>query len=256
LSFDHRSHITNQDNLVERQAEGSVVVDQADAVHARLAGGSLYRPVARDTVQEQVYRQLKEAILDGEIEPGSSVTIQALAEAFGVSAMPVREALHRLSQSGAMTVVARRSAGIPPLSIARLRDLRRVRVEVEGLAAAWAAANVTPALLARLDALIARMESSTAAVDRKPFVPANREFHFAIYEAAGSESLLAVIEPLWLQIGPYLALLRGSGNWRAANHQHRVIRDALARGDGDAARLALRSDIDEAAAILEGLLAR
>ena len=92
-----------------------------------------------------------------------------------------------------------------------------MRVEVEGLAAAWAAANATPALLARLDALILRMESFTNSVDRKPFVPANREFHFAIYRAAGSESLLAVIEPLWLQIGPYLALLRGSGNWRTAN---------------------------------------
>ena len=65
-----------------------------------------------------------------------------------------------------------------------------------------------------------------------------------------------MIEPLWLQIGPYLALLRGSGNWRTANRHHRQIRDALARGDGDAARTALRADIDEAACILEGLLAR
>ena len=62
------------------------------------------------------------------------------------------------------------------------------------------------------------------------------------------------IEPLWLQIGPYLALLRGSGNWRTANRQHRLIRDALARGDGAAARTALQADIEEAAAILAGLI--
>jgi DNA-binding GntR family transcriptional regulator len=220
------------------------------------APGSPYRPVARDTVQEQVYRQLKEVILDGGIEPGTTVTIQGLAEAFGVSAMPVREALHRLSESGALTIVAGRSAGIPALSLERLHDLRRVRVEVEGLAAAWAAANATPELLARLDGLILRMESATDAVERRAFVPANREFHFAIYRAAGSDSLLAVIEPLWLQIGPYLALLRGSGNWRTANAQHRLIRAALARGDGEAARAALRADIEEAAAILAGLIGR
>lgn len=218
------------------------------------AARAIYRPVARDTVQDQVHRQLKELILDGELEPGATVTIQGLAEAFGVSAMPVREALHRLSAAGALTVVAGRSVGIPALSVERLADLRRVRREVEGLAAEWAAARAGPALLARLDALIARMESSTQDSDRRSFVPANREFHFAVYRAAGSDSLMAVIEPLWLQIGPYLALLRGSGNWRTANHQHRLIRAALAAGDGAAARAALRADIDEAAAILAGLL--
>lgn len=218
------------------------------------AATAMYRPVARDTVQDQVHRQLKELILNGEIEPGSTVTIQGLADAFGVSAMPVREALHRLSAAGALTVLAGRSVGIPPLSVERLHDLRRVRVEIEGLAAEWAAARTDAALLARLDALIAEMESSTREADRRSFVPANREFHFAVYRAAGSESLMAVIEPLWLQIGPYLALLRGSGNWRMANRQHRLIREALARGDGQAARRALRGDIEEAATILGGLL--
>ncbi|MEK0083915.1 GntR family transcriptional regulator [Benzoatithermus flavus] len=213
-----------------------------------------YRPVARATVQDQVHRQLEALILDGEIEPGATVTIQGLAEAFGVSAMPVREALHRLTAAGALTVVAGRSVGIPPLSVERLMDLKRVRVEVEGLAAEWAAARCTPALLARLDALIAEMESSTAEADRRSFVPANREFHFAIYRAAGSETLMSLIEPLWLRIGPYLGLLRGSGNWRTANRQHRLIRDALARGDGSAARAALRADIEEAALILARLL--
>lgn len=229
--------------------------DDGEVATARPQRRPVYRPVARDTVQEQVYRQLKELILDGEIAPGRTVTIQSLAEAFGVSAMPVREALHRLTAAQALTVVAGRSVGIPPLSVERLEDLRRVRGEIEGVAAAWAAANATPDLTTRLDALIARMESATTDDDRISFVPANREFHFTIYRAAGSESLMAVIEPLWLQIGPYLSLLRGSGNWRLANRQHRAIRDALANGDGPAACLALRADIDEAAAILARLLA-
>lgn len=228
--------------------------DDGETVAALPRGRPAYRPVARDTVQEQVFRQLKELILDGEIAPGRTVTIQSLAEAFAVSAMPVREALHRLTAAQALTVVAGRSVGIPPLSVERLEDLRRVRGEIEGLAAAWAAANATPELIARLDALMAKMESATADADRLSFVPANREFHFTIYRAAGSESLMAVIEPLWLQIGPYLSLLRGSGNWRVANRQHRAIRDALANGDGAVARSALQADIDEAATILTRLL--
>ena len=211
------------------------------------------RPVPRDTVQDRVHRQMLSMILDGEIEPGQTVTITALAEAFGVSAMPVREALHRLTAAGALTIVAGRSVGIPALSVQRLLDLQRVRIEIEGVAAEWAARAASPALLSRLDTLIAEM-SRSADDDEKRFIPPNREFHFAVYEAAGSEVLVATIEQLWLRIGPYLSLLRGSGNWRVANRQHQALRDAIARGDGAASRAALRADIEEAGSILVRLL--
>ena len=213
-----------------------------------------FQPVPRETVQSRVYHRLTCMILDGEIEPGQTVTITALAEAFGVSAMPVREALHRLTAAGALTVVAGRSVGIPPLSVERLLDLKRVRIEVEGLAAEWAARHATPALLARLDELIAQMSHLAVDDSTMSFVPLNREFHFAVYAAANSETLLAVIENLWLQIGPYLGLLRGSGNWRFANHQHQMLRNTLECGDGVSARAALRSDIEEAASMLVRIL--
>ncbi|MDQ2803904.1 MAG: GntR family transcriptional regulator, partial [Pseudomonadota bacterium] len=130
-----------------------------------------FRPVPRETVQARVHHQLVAMILDGEIEPGQTVTITALAEAFGVSAMPVREALHRLTAAGALTIVAGRSVGIPPLSVERLLDLKRVRIEVEGLAAEWAARNATPATLARLDELIAQMSHFAVDDSEKSFVP-------------------------------------------------------------------------------------
>ncbi|HWL67375.1 MAG TPA: GntR family transcriptional regulator [Geminicoccus sp.] len=218
------------------------------------AGRLPARPVGRDSMQERVYRQLVQMILDGELEPGRTMTIGGIAEAFQVSAMPVREALHRLSAAKALTVVTGRSVGIPPLTIARLTDLCRVRVEVEGIAAEWAAANVDAATLGRLDGLIQHMSAAAGTADHPGFLPLNRSFHFAVYEAAGSDTLLALIESLWLQIGPYLSLLRGSGNWRTANRQHQAMRDALARRDGKAARAALCADIEEAAALLEPLL--
>ncbi len=213
-----------------------------------------FRPVPRDTMQARVHDRLVSMILDGEIEPGQTVTITALAEAFGVSAMPVREALHRLSAAGALDNIAGRSVGIPPLSVERLLDLKRVRIEVEGLAAEWSAGNATSAMLARLDALIARMARFAADDEAKSFLPANREFHFTVYAASGSAALLSMIENLWLRIGPYLSLLRGSGNWRFANRQHQALRAALGRGDGPAARAAVRADIEEAANLLLKLL--
>ena len=213
-------------------------------------------PVSRATIQDHVYGRLRDLILNGAIEPGRIVTVQSLSEAFGCSAMPVREAMHRLVAEKALTVVAGRSVGIPGLTLDRLEDLRRVRAEVEGLAAAWAAASLSEAALAHLDGLIAEMDGAKADRDRARYVPANRDFHFTIYRAAGSETLLAIIESLWLQIGPYFNILNTTDNWGSANLEHKAMREALARRDGPAVREALLADIDGAAAALALVLAR
>jgi DNA-binding GntR family transcriptional regulator len=212
------------------------------------------RPVLRETVQERVYRQVKDLILNGGIEPGQTVTIQSLSDAFQVSAMPVREALRRLMAEQALMVVSGRSVGIPALTRTRLADLRRVRREVEALAAAWAAERIGAAELRRLAELVERMQFAADQHDGKRFVPANHHFHFTIYRAANSPALLATIESLWLQIGPYFHILRSSGNWHAANAAHRDLLDALGRRDCPGAATALQRDIDEAGTTLEQLL--
>lgn len=212
------------------------------------------RPVDRETVQDRVYRQVKEMILDGEIEPGRTITIQRLSEAFRVSAMPVREALRRLMAEQALMVVSGRSVGIPTLTPERLEDLRRVRREVEGVAAAWATQRVTPEAISHLNDLIKEMDIAAERPDGARYVPANHRFHFAIYELAGSPALLSIIESLWLQIGPYFHVLRTSNNWHTANEAHREILSALARKDSKGATRALSRDIDDAAAALRQLL--
>jgi DNA-binding GntR family transcriptional regulator len=212
------------------------------------------RPIDRETVQDRVYRQMKELILNGEIQPGQTITIQRLSDAFQVSAMPVREALRRLMAEQALMVVSGRSVGIPTLTHARLADLQRVRCEVEGLAVAWAAERVTEPELRQLAELVDRMQLAAGARDGGRYVPANRQFHFTIYRAAGSPVLLSIIESLWLRIGPHFHILRASDNWNAANSAHRAMLKALTRRDATAAANALRRDIDEAAATLRALL--
>jgi DNA-binding GntR family transcriptional regulator len=207
-------------------------------------------PVTRTTVQDHVYLKMKELILNGDIEPGRMVTIQSLSDAFGVSTMPVREVLNRLVAEKALTVVSGRSVGIPPLTIDRLDDLRRVRVEIEGVATEWAARGISDADLDHLAGLIDRMDVAKTERDRATYVPANRDFHFTIYRAAGSETLMSIIESLWLQIGPYFDLLKVTGNWWTANVEHGAMRDALLRRDGAGARKALEADIEGAAAAL------
>jgi DNA-binding GntR family transcriptional regulator len=211
-------------------------------------------PVPRETIQDHVYQRLKTLILNGEIEPGSTVTIQSLSDAFGVSPMPVRESLRRLIAEKALTVVTGRSVGVPLLTIERLEDLKRVRVEIEGVAAEWAAHSISKSELKRMGELIEQMDLAEIERNRKKYVPANHELHFIIYRCAGSEILLSVIESLWLQIGPYFDLLNASKDWRTSNTEHRAIKKALSERDGAAARRAVVADIEGAAAALKRIL--
>ena len=211
-------------------------------------------PLPRDTLQERVYRQVAGLILDGGIAPGQLVTIQGLAEAFHVSAMPVREALKRLTAAHALTVVSGRSIGIPPLTLGRLTDLRNVRIEVEGTATSWAARHIDDDTVTELRELLRQMEKATESGDTKGYLQANRAFHFTIYRAAQSPTLTSIIENLWLQIGPYLNLLRESGNYVSSNAHHNDIVNALARHDCAASETAMASDINDAYDVLAKVL--
>jgi DNA-binding GntR family transcriptional regulator len=119
------------------------------------------------------------------------------------------------------------------------------RFAVEGLAVARAASNMTPETLATLRQFIAAQSETDAEHVSEGSAEQNRAFHFAIYRQSGSTVLLPIIESLWLQFGPYLRVAsdRFDGREGRGTNFHVEIVDALARGDGKAARVALESDI-------------
>ncbi len=207
-------------------------------------------PLSRETLQDQVYRKVCDLILDGEIAPGQLVTIQSVADAFGVSHMPVREALRRLSAANVLTVVSGRSIGIPPLNRASLNDLRNVRLEIEALAAVWATRNITDDELRGIEEVYRKLGTAIDTGDARSFLRANHAFHFAIYRTARSDRLFTVIENLRLQIGPYFNLLRGSGNYEVSNRHHQVIVEGLRARDEKQVSGAVRADIEAAYQVL------
>ncbi|RUW64031.1 GntR family transcriptional regulator [Mesorhizobium sp. M7A.F.Ca.US.008.03.1.1] len=209
-------------------------------------------PLSKETLQDRVYNQVTELILDGSIVPGEMVTVQSLADAFGVSPMPVREALRRLTAANALTVVSGRSIGIPALSRERLTDLRNVRFEIEAIAAGWASQNRSEADLAIFARDLDSLERANGADDVKAYLRANYTFHFAIYRAAGSETLLKIIKDLWLQISPYFNMLHGS--YSTANTYHQQMFAALRDRNEQAVQAAVRGDIDAAFDVLVDLL--
>jgi len=211
-------------------------------------------PLNRETLQDRVYRRVCDLILDGEIAPGQLVTIQSLADACEVSHMPVREALKRLTAAKALTVVSGRSIGIPRLNRASLNDLRNVRREIEGLAATWATRNITDEELLGIEDVYRKLGLANAKGDVRSFLRANHAFHFAIYRAARSETLITIIENLWLQISPYFNLLRGSGNYEVSNTHHQVMVDGLKARNEKQVADAVRADIEDAYQVLLGLV--
>src|ERR1700688_521481 len=99
--------------------------------------------IARETVQERVYCALRDQLMRGGFEPGQKLKIAELAEAFGTSAMPVRDALNRLTVERALETLPSRTVRVPALSKDALQDLRETRFAIEGLAISRAALNMT-----------------------------------------------------------------------------------------------------------------
>ncbi|MGF7006234.1 GntR family transcriptional regulator [Aminobacter sp. BE322] len=218
-------------------------------------------PVAsRVTMGDGVYLQLRNALITGRFDPGQALTISALASSFRTSHMPVREALRRLAAENALEVASNGSAKVPQVSVERLDDIYRARAVLEGMATELAAAHVDQGGLAALEAIVADHEATYASGNVYDMLLKNRDFHFAIYRASGSEVLVQLIDTLWLRHGPYMRMLSseisprpGSGLQEPLSQHHRVIVEALRKRDGAAARDAMVADIGATQGLLRQL---
>lgn len=205
-------------------------------------------PIQRETVQEQIYLALRDKLMRGGFEPGRKLKVVDLAETFGTSAMPVREALSRLTAERGLESLPNRTVRVPNLSAERLEDLMQARFAVEGLAVARAATKMTRERIEALRVLIAAQSQTDESHFSEASAEQNRAFHFAIYQQSGSAVLLPIIESLWLQFGPYLRVAseRFDGRDGRGTNFHVDLLEALARGDPDGARAALEADIGRA----------
>ncbi|TCR64854.1 GntR family transcriptional regulator [Bosea sp. BK604] len=213
--------------------------------------------LSRETLGERVTGELRALLVAGRLAPGEKLSLRRVAEALGVSMMPVREAVSRLAADGALEVLPNRAVRVPVLTLAGFRELTRLRLVIEGFAAEEAATTASAEQIERIAGFEAAFGRAANAEppDTAAGVAANRDLHFALYEAAGMPSLVEMIERLWLKAGPILNLdmrhepgrLRGG----SAVQAHAALLAALRRRDAPAARAALENDIRSAAAHIE-----
>lgn len=211
----------------------------------------MLEPVDNSTLQERVYRTLKEAILEGHFSPGEPLPSRSLAKVLGTSSMPVRDALVRLRAEGGVVILPNRAARIPTMSRESIEELYDIRINLEGLAAALAASRITGPEIAEVEKGFMDMERASDELDVSAFLRSNRLFHFNIYRAASSHHLFPIIEVLWLKGGPLLRPFAEGSRARVRLHEghdaHARALHGLKTRDPDMARAGIVEDLGNAA---------
>jgi DNA-binding GntR family transcriptional regulator len=201
-------------------------------------------PIEIPSIPDVVYRELRRDIARGVYKPGP-IRIRPIAERFGVSPTPVREALRRLEAEGLVTL-RKNQIVVNALSEGELREAFAIRAELESFAV-----RVGAPAIQNDEKLLAVLESLIDAMDRYEHRPeewrgANEDFHRRIYHASGMPRLESMIEALWVTVEPYLRLyVSTAGSFRVSQEQHRALLACLRAGDAQAAGDVLRGHLGD-----------
>ena len=221
------------------------------------------------TKADDIALVIEEAIVSGELAPGTVLRQEQLSEQFKVSRTPVREALRRLAALGLVSFVPNRGVRVRTISHDELHEAFMVRAELEGLATEVATAKFTPEDLAELDAAERRfagisqqLRSLEPGDERRSimgdWVRANHAFHDVIYRVAD----LPLVEQLAKSARRTFS---GPAVWAPGDHsidglyaknaeQHRAIKQAIAAGSSTGARELAREHVLSSFNLLETIL--
>lgn len=208
---------------------------------------SFLKPIAHNTLQEQVYLRIRQGLIDGEFKPAQVLTIRGLASQLNTSVMPIREALQKLVAEHVLELLPSRSARVPSLSAHDFSEICEVRIVLEGHAATLAAERAKPLDIKRIETALEAFNSCKSGDNNSLIQLRNREFHFAIYAAAHQATLMGLIEPLWVRCGPctltFFEYLGSHAIKHSASDRHHKAFAAIRAGRTDEAKDAIIADI-------------
>lgn len=201
----------------------------------------------RQPLPQQVADRIVEAVAAGALLPGERLTDSAIAKRLGVSRGPVREAMKILEAQGIIVSSPHRSTHVVDFGQDKIVQIARARVAIETAAFADAARAYAerPDRLAELDRLLLQMEQSAAAGDLNGVTRADLAFHRAVVAASGNEIFLTLWETIarHMRISFNLELQDDTVPVTEIPRHHRLLRDALARGDREEVEHAIQQHI-------------
>ncbi|CAL9389448.1 MULTISPECIES: GntR family transcriptional regulator [Actinomycetes] len=197
--------------------------------------------VRRSSVRGQILAALRTALVTGDLRPGEVYSGPVLAERFGVSATPVREAMQQLAQEGAVEVVPNRGFRVVERSPRELAELAEVRALIEVPVMLRLARTVPPERWAGLRPLAEATVRAASSGCRATYADADRTFHSAVLALAGNQQLVGVAEELhrraqWPLVGGGAPGGGTRAELIADAHEHTALLDALIAGDLDVVR--------------------
>lgn len=207
--------------------------------------------IAPLALYQEVAERLRQLIFSHELAPGTWVDEQALADNYGISRTPLREALKVLASEGLVTLKPRRGCYVTEISERDLDEIFAVMALLEGQCAQATAQKATDADLDRLRAIHAGLEKAAAAEDINGFFESNQAFHLALQEIADNRWLKHAIEDLRrvIKLSRHHSLF-GEGRLEQSLAEHREILAALTARRADDAERLMRAHIGSGRAAL------
>ncbi len=205
--------------------------------------GRKTRGSREESLVAQVRRTILSEIVQGKLAPGTVIRLPDLADRYGVSRTPVREALTVLGREGVISSIPYKGYLVRPIETADVSDVFFMRGLLEPPAAELAAARLRPDDLERLQEALTHPPPTTAAMTLQ-FDEHNHDFHSTIVLAAGSPRLFNTFEAVYNDVRRLQYAGIGKPRPDLIHQEHVEILEALSRGDGAAARALMSGHID------------
>jgi DNA-binding GntR family transcriptional regulator len=203
------------------------------------------QPIERRVFRDEIREKLIDGILSGRLPPGTRIVETRLAQQFGVSQAPVREALRDLALFGFVVNLPFRGTTVREITPDELLEIYPIRAALEGVAAAAAATRIDDATLAQLEDLIAVMRDAAARNDHSAQVNADGAFHHTIITAAGNRMLEHVWQTMRLSVTTCVTHSLTHRSLHDIAERHVPVLAALRARDPIGAEAAIRRHIEE-----------
>lgn len=203
------------------------------------------------TLREKILETIRDAIIAGSLKPGEKVAEPELAERFGISRTPIREAFRQLESEGYLTVIPRKGAVVVSFSAKDVEEFYAIKSILEGYAARRACENLTPRELEKLQIVNAKLLQLADGSDFKHFFKVHNDFHDQFIRAANNEKLYELIMNL---VGKFqrlrIASLSLPGRMHISVQEHEKIIEAFRNRDPDLAEKLVRKNAEYGGKVL------
>ncbi len=183
---------------------------------------------------ELIAEGVRDLILRGDLMPGERIRQETLASEYGVSRIPVREALRQLESEGLVNLVPHSGARVSHVDLTECVELYRIREAIEPIVLAASVPKLTEADLADLRERMLAVEAAAGDVNR--WLDEDRQFHLLTYRAANMPHAMRMVEGFWNQTQQYRRAYVGNlppERLEIVHLEHRLIVDAIERGDAE-----------------------